>query len=225
MSPRRHRPCRTTRNGTDVSSGRTTCAMCSSTAGHRSPGRGIAMRCSPLCAGGPSPPWRRSHAGYSSRPRAVAEPEARSSRSSPGIRQPLDHSTPTGHAANGAASALAHAECMRSHNVPDFPDPGPISIDIRAHPDLDPNSPTFVAAQHACLSLAPGGAQAARSVHSSRRPRWPTPRACDRTAFRSLPIRFLTIAGSTSRSMASTRTRHSSAAATRPVRHRQDWPL
>ena len=56
-----------------------------------------------------------------------------------------------------AKSPLAHAECMRSHGVPDFPDPGPIHIDVRAHPDLDPKSPAFVAAQKACVSLEPGG--------------------------------------------------------------------
>jgi hypothetical protein len=54
-------------------------------------------------------------------------------------------------------SPLAHAECMRSHGVPDFPDPGPIHIDVRAHPDLDPTSPAFIAAQKACVSLEPGG--------------------------------------------------------------------
>ena len=47
---------------------------------------------------------------------------------------------------------------MRSHGVPDFPDPGPIQIDVRAHPDLDPSSPAFVTAQKACVSLEPGGA-------------------------------------------------------------------
>ena len=57
----------------------------------------------------------------------------------------------------GPASTLAHAECMRSHGVPDFPDPGPIHIDVGTHPDLDPSSPAFVAAQKACLSLQPGG--------------------------------------------------------------------
>jgi hypothetical protein len=46
---------------------------------------------------------------------------------------------------------------MRSHGVPDFPDPGPIHIDVRAHPDLDPTSPAFIAAQKACVSLEPGG--------------------------------------------------------------------
>jgi hypothetical protein len=46
---------------------------------------------------------------------------------------------------------------MRSHGVPDFPDPGPIHVDVKTHPDLDPSSPAFVAAQKACISLAPGG--------------------------------------------------------------------
>ena len=59
--------------------------------------------------------------------------------------------------AKSPASPLAHAECMRSHGVPDFPDPGPVHIDVKAHPDLDPTSPTFVAAQKACVSLEPGG--------------------------------------------------------------------
>jgi hypothetical protein len=63
--------------------------------------------------------------------------------------------TPKG--AGTPKSPLAHAECMRSHGVPDFPDPGPIHIDVKAHPDLDPTSPTFVAAQKACVSLEPGG--------------------------------------------------------------------
>ena len=57
----------------------------------------------------------------------------------------------------GAASPRAHAECMRSHGIPDFPDPGPIHIDVRAHPDLDPTSSAFIAAQKACVSLEPGG--------------------------------------------------------------------
>jgi hypothetical protein len=71
---------------------------------------------------------------------------------STGSGAPASSGTP-----KGAASPLAHAECMRSHGVPDFPDPGPVHIDVRAHPDLDPSSPTFVAAQKACVSLEPGG--------------------------------------------------------------------
>jgi hypothetical protein len=81
----------------------------------------------------------------------------------PGVAQlPANGSTGSGApaavgTAKDAASPLAHAECMRSHGVPDFPDPGPIHIDVSAHPDLDPTSPTFVAAQKECVSLEPGG--------------------------------------------------------------------
>ena len=56
------------------------------------------------------------------------------------------------------AQALKHTDCMRSHGVPNFPDPkessGGISI---GGPGLDPNSPQFQAAQNDCRSLAPGG--------------------------------------------------------------------
>ena len=56
------------------------------------------------------------------------------------------------------AQALKYTDCMRSHGVPNFPDPkessGGISI---GGPGLDPNSPQFQAAQNDCRSLAPGG--------------------------------------------------------------------
>jgi hypothetical protein len=48
---------------------------------------------------------------------------------------------------------------MRSHGVPDFPDPVGNSLQLKASPgsDLNPVSPQFKAAQKACQSLAPGG--------------------------------------------------------------------
>jgi hypothetical protein len=48
---------------------------------------------------------------------------------------------------------------MRSHGVPDFPDPVGDSLQLRASQgsDLDPTSPQFIAAQKACQSLQPGG--------------------------------------------------------------------
>jgi hypothetical protein len=64
-------------------------------------------------------------------------------------------------------AALAFSKCMRSHGLPDFPDPqfgsgGTVRISIRAKggaaSDLDPNSPTFQKAQSACGSLLPGRA-------------------------------------------------------------------
>jgi hypothetical protein len=58
----------------------------------------------------------------------------------------------------------AYARCMRSHGIADFPDPttspgGGVGIEINGGPgsDLDRNNPRFVAANHACHSLEPGG--------------------------------------------------------------------
>jgi hypothetical protein len=57
---------------------------------------------------------------------------------------------------------LQWAACIRSHGVPDFPDPqfgdGGARISIGGGPGKgpDPNSPTFKAAQDACKSLMPG---------------------------------------------------------------------
>jgi hypothetical protein len=61
------------------------------------------------------------------------------------------------------ARLLKFAQCMRSHGVSNFPDPttsdGKIGLRIGGSPGsgLDPNSPTFQAANKACASLTPGG--------------------------------------------------------------------
>jgi hypothetical protein len=57
-------------------------------------------------------------------------------------------STSNAHA--NAGQALAFARCMRSHGVPEFPDPG---ASLPSH--LDPRSPAFQAAQQACRQLDP----------------------------------------------------------------------
>ena len=56
---------------------------------------------------------------------------------------------------------------MRSHGIPDFPDPttspgGGVSFQINGGPgsDLDHNDPRFKAADKACRGLLPGGGQA-----------------------------------------------------------------
>ena len=68
------------------------------------------------------------------------------------------------------AQALTMARCMRSHGVPNFPDPqfgtGPgggfgIKIGFGPGSGIDPSSPAFQAAQQACGRIfggAPGGA-------------------------------------------------------------------
>jgi hypothetical protein len=56
--------------------------------------------------------------------------------------------------------ALKFSECMRSHGLKNFPDPssGGLRISIKSGQgsDLDPNNPTFQAAQQACQHLLPG---------------------------------------------------------------------
>jgi len=58
--------------------------------------------------------------------------------------------------------ALAFSACMRSHGLPDFPDPtftgNRIRMAIRGGPgsDLNPQSPAFQAAQKACQGKLPG---------------------------------------------------------------------
>ena len=57
--------------------------------------------------------------------------------------------------ATARRAALAHAECMRRHGVPDFPDPR-VSGDAQGitvssgGPGLDPRSPAFQRAQNIC---------------------------------------------------------------------------
>jgi len=59
------------------------------------------------------------------------------------------------------AQLVKFAQCMRAHDVKNFPDPvnGAFSFS-RVGPDsIDPNSPTFQAAKAACIHLVPGEAQ------------------------------------------------------------------
>jgi hypothetical protein len=52
---------------------------------------------------------------------------------------------------------LRLARCMRSHGVPNFPDPQPDGETVQAMPDdVDTRSPQFMAAERACRELVPG---------------------------------------------------------------------
>jgi hypothetical protein len=57
------------------------------------------------------------------------------------------------------ADYLKAAECMRSHGVPDFPDPtfGNGTVTFNAPPNIDPNSPQARSAVGACSKLIPPG--------------------------------------------------------------------
>lgn len=84
--------------------------------------------------------------------------------------------TGTGTADNHAAysAALRFSGCMRSHGVPDFPDPGAggrIGIPAAPSPDLNKASPAFQAAARACSRYGggPGGPPRALSPAQRRR--------------------------------------------------------
>jgi len=58
----------------------------------------------------------------------------------------------------GRADFLAFSECMRSHGVPNFPDPSSSGgIQLSAGSGINPFSPSFKAAQASCHKLLPGG--------------------------------------------------------------------
>jgi hypothetical protein len=62
--------------------------------------------------------------------------------------------------AKALEQALKFSQCMRSHGVPNFPDPkasgGGMELAIPKSAGIDPNSPQFKAAQKACQKLLPG---------------------------------------------------------------------
>ena len=56
------------------------------------------------------------------------------------------------------ASGVKYTACMRSHGVPNYPDPdGQGVITITVSSSLDPSSPLFQAAQADCQKLLPAG--------------------------------------------------------------------
>ena len=68
----------------------------------------------------------------------------------------------SGNSTSKAAAAhndfLTFSVCMRSHGVPNFPDPGSGGgIQITPGDGLDPRSPAFQGAQKQCFHLLPGG--------------------------------------------------------------------
>ncbi|HMJ36280.1 MAG TPA: hypothetical protein VK501_20430 [Baekduia sp.] len=66
-----------------------------------------------------------------------------------------------GSAAETSDQAVKYSQCMREHGIKEFPDPQNGRLTLRAGPGsgLNPDSPAFKAAEKACQSLAPAGAQ------------------------------------------------------------------
>ncbi len=64
----------------------------------------------------------------------------------------------SGGSGSSASSGLAFSSCMRSHGVPNFPDPNSQGqIDIGSSDGINPQSPQFQSAQQACQKLMPNG--------------------------------------------------------------------
>jgi hypothetical protein len=59
------------------------------------------------------------------------------------------------------SQSLKYAACMRSHGIPNFPDPSVVNgggaIGQQLPPGLTPSSPQFQAANQACRQYQPGG--------------------------------------------------------------------
>jgi hypothetical protein len=61
---------------------------------------------------------------------------------------------------------LKLAECMRSHRVPNFPDPGANGGGLLIPNDINTQAPAFQSAQKACASLGSGGSGPGSSSES-----------------------------------------------------------
>jgi hypothetical protein len=65
---------------------------------------------------------------------------------------------------SGVGPGIKFADCMRTHGVPNFPDPGSSGggIQIQAGSGINPFSPSVKAAQASCAKLLPGGGPGSR---------------------------------------------------------------
>jgi hypothetical protein len=69
--------------------------------------------------------------------------------------------------AQALPAMLKYSQCMRSHGVPSFPNPGQATPAPGSVP-INPSSPQFVAAARACQSLLPAGAHVTFHQSSSQ---------------------------------------------------------
>jgi hypothetical protein len=80
--------------------------------------------------------------------------------SSPKVAQAGTTSSTSGSgssSSSGSPNPTAYSACMRSHGFPRFPDPDKSGNVIEVPKGIDPSSPHFVDAHHACRALLPRG--------------------------------------------------------------------
>jgi len=71
--------------------------------------------------------------------------------------------------------AAQYAQCMRTHGVPNFPNPVDGHIQLSPASGIDPSSPQFKAASQACASLGPSGGTPAGTAPGDRATTTTTP--------------------------------------------------
>ena len=75
-------------------------------------------------------------------------------------------SKPSTAAGSVSSAAVRFADCMRSHGVPDFPDPGPNGVDLAG---VDTQTPAFQSAHQACTPLQPASSADSSPASESER--------------------------------------------------------
>lgn len=104
--------------------------------------------------------------------------------SSSSSSSPSHASGPASGQASSSGGALAFSACMRSHGVPNFPDPTSGSnggtVELQQGSGIDPNSPAYQAAFRSCQSLLPAGKASGGSVSPTVRAEYLRYAACMR---------------------------------------------
>jgi hypothetical protein len=99
-------------------------------------------------------PDSQGRIGIRSGPGSDLDPNNQQFRAAQLACQSLRPAPPPGAAKTTLQDGLKFSQCMRAHGLKDFPDPQTAGngqgITINLGGDLDPNSPTFQAAQKAC---------------------------------------------------------------------------
>jgi hypothetical protein len=69
-----------------------------------------------------------------------------------------------------ASAGIKYADCMRSHGLPNFPDPSAGgAIQLSAGSGINPASPAFQSAQKECGKLLPGGGPPQRGTSETQK--------------------------------------------------------
>ena len=79
-------------------------------------------------------------------------------------------SKPTSAGASTRAASLGYSECMRTHGVPNFPDPSPgHGFQFSANSGINPQAPAFQSADRSCQKLLPGAGPGAGQASAATR--------------------------------------------------------